>query len=194
MFPFGPANAIRKQYAQLQPKLYRLAWSWCQNSEDAQDLVQEAWIKALERSNQLRDQEKLLQWMSRIMVNLYRDNQRRRHNDTTLDQLDLPSQDITGDTIHRHEAIQRVQQAVAQLPLDQRMVLTLVDLMESAQRISQMVTAYPTLTFVACRNTIQRLKVEKGIEVLLLPEATTTESGVAHVVRRQNEGWIYIQV
>jgi intracellular sulfur oxidation DsrE/DsrF family protein len=62
------------------------------------------------------------------------------------------------------------------------------------QRISQMVKAYPTLTFVACRNTIQRLKVEKGIEVLLLPEATTTESGVAHVVRRQNEGWIYIQV
>ncbi|MEJ2619870.1 MAG: hypothetical protein P8163_06300 [Candidatus Thiodiazotropha sp.] len=62
------------------------------------------------------------------------------------------------------------------------------------QRISQMVKAYPTLTFVACLNTIQRLKVEKGIEVLLLPEATTTESGVAHVVRRQKEGWIYIQV
>ncbi|MEJ2619871.1 MAG: sigma-70 family RNA polymerase sigma factor, partial [Candidatus Thiodiazotropha sp.] len=126
----APANAIRKQYAQLQPKLYRLAWSWCQNSEDAQDLVQETWIKALERSNQLRDREKLLQWMSRIMVNIHRDNQRRRHNDTTLDQLDLPSQDITIDTIDRHEEIQRVQQAVAQLPLDQRMVLTLVDLME----------------------------------------------------------------
>jgi intracellular sulfur oxidation DsrE/DsrF family protein len=62
------------------------------------------------------------------------------------------------------------------------------------QRISQMVKRYPTLTFVACRNTIQRLKVEKGIEVLLLPEATTTESAVAHVVRRQNQGWIYIQV
>lgn len=62
------------------------------------------------------------------------------------------------------------------------------------ERISRMVQDYPDLTFVACRNTIQRLRVEKGVEVVLLPEATTTESGVAHVVRRQNQGWIYIQV
>ncbi|MES9947294.1 MAG: hypothetical protein ABW080_20280 [Candidatus Thiodiazotropha sp.] len=62
------------------------------------------------------------------------------------------------------------------------------------ERISRMVQDYPALTFVACRNTIQRLSVEKGIEVVLLPEAATTESGVAHVVRRQNQGWFYIQV
>lgn len=61
-------------------------------------------------------------------------------------------------------------------------------------RIARMAKAYPSLTFVACRNTIRRLKVEKGVEVVLLPEARTTESGVAHVVRRQSEGWIYIQV
>jgi RNA polymerase sigma-70 factor (ECF subfamily) len=130
MFLFGPANILKKQYAKLHPRLYRLAWSWCQNSEDAQDLVQETWTKALEHSNQLRDQEKLLHWMSRIMVNLYRDNQRRHHNDITLDQLELPGQDLTSNTIDRHEEIERVHDAVAQLPLDQRMVLTLVDLME----------------------------------------------------------------
>jgi len=62
------------------------------------------------------------------------------------------------------------------------------------ERIARMAQQYPALTFVACRNTIDRLKVEQGVEVVLLPEATATESGVAHVVRRQSEGWAYIQV
>ncbi len=61
-------------------------------------------------------------------------------------------------------------------------------------RIHALAQAYPNLTFVACLNTVQRLKVEKGVEIALLPEATVTDSGVAYVVKLQQEGWIYIQV
>ncbi|MCM8855963.1 MAG: hypothetical protein LC541_11650 [Candidatus Thiodiazotropha sp.] len=63
-----------------------------------------------------------------------------------------------------------------------------------SDRIARMVRDYPMLTFVACQNTINRLKVEKGIEVVLIPDVVVTESGVAYVVRRQKEGWVYIQV
>lgn len=62
------------------------------------------------------------------------------------------------------------------------------------ERIAALADAYPNLAFVACRNTIDRLRVEQGVEVVLLPEAETTASGVAHVVRRQQEGWAYIKV
>ncbi len=61
-------------------------------------------------------------------------------------------------------------------------------------RIESMADRYPNLTFVACQNTIDRLRVERGIEVVLLPDALLTESGVDHVVRRQQEGWVYIRV
>ena len=61
-------------------------------------------------------------------------------------------------------------------------------------RIARLAARYPMLTFVACRNTIERLRVERGVEVVLLPEARLTDSGVAHLVRRQREGWVYIQV
>jgi intracellular sulfur oxidation DsrE/DsrF family protein len=67
-------------------------------------------------------------------------------------------------------------------------------LSQNQDRIKQLADNYPNLTFVACRNTVNRIAVSEGIEVLLLPEAELTESGVAHVVQRQREGWIYIQV
>ena len=61
-------------------------------------------------------------------------------------------------------------------------------------RITAMSKQYPELTFVACLNTIDRIKREKGIDVKLISEAVSTLSGVAHVVMRQQQGWIYIQV
>lgn len=62
------------------------------------------------------------------------------------------------------------------------------------ERIAALASRYPNLTFVGCRNTMTRLRVEQGIEVVLLPEAKLTQSGVAHVVQRRQEGWAYIQV
>ncbi len=59
--------------------------------------------------------------------------------------------------------------------------------------IHELAVRYPNLTFVACRNSIDRLRVEQGTEVLLLPEAVVIDSGVEHVVRRQKAGWAYIR-
>ena len=61
-------------------------------------------------------------------------------------------------------------------------------------RIHQMAARYANLTFVACKNTMDRLRVERGIEVKLIPDAEVIDSGVDHVVKRQKEGWSYIRV
>lgn len=61
-------------------------------------------------------------------------------------------------------------------------------------RIQQLAGQYSNLTFVACQNTMNRLKVEQGIEVRLVPDAEIIDSGVSHVVKRQKEGWAYIRV
>jgi len=62
------------------------------------------------------------------------------------------------------------------------------------ERVASLARTYPNLAFVACSNTVRRLRVEKGLEVTLIPEARETASGVTHVVRRQQEGWAYIKV
>ncbi|MCP5416290.1 MAG: DsrE family protein [Chromatiaceae bacterium] len=61
-------------------------------------------------------------------------------------------------------------------------------------RIHALATRYSNLTFVACSNTIQRLAVENGIEVQLIPDVEVIDSGITHVVKRQREGWSYIRV
>lgn len=46
------------------------------------------------------------------------------------------------------------------------------------------------VAFVACENTMKKKHVTKD---QLLPFATTVDSGVAEVVRKQEQGWSYIK-
>ena len=63
-----------------------------------------------------------------------------------------------------------------------------------ADKIHQLQREYPNLAFVACQNTINRLKQEKGVSADLLPGTVVIDSGVAQIMRRQQQGWAYIQV
>ena len=61
-------------------------------------------------------------------------------------------------------------------------------------RIHEMSQRYANLTFVACKNTIDRVEVQHGVDVKIVPDAEIINSGVDYVVKRQQEGWIYIRV
>jgi len=64
-----------------------------------------------------------------------------------------------------------------------------------AQRIHELQARYETsLTFKACQNAINRLRLEKNIEVTLLPEAQVVPTAIGEVIRRQREGWAYVQI
>lgn len=63
-----------------------------------------------------------------------------------------------------------------------------------AERIQRMQKEYSDLTFVACQNTIERIQQELGLQAKLLPGVVVIDSGVAQIMRRQNQGWAYIQV
>ena len=67
-------------------------------------------------------------------------------------------------------------------------------LSQHQERVHELAQKFSNLTFVACKNTIDRLRVEQGIEVQLVPDAEVIDSGVSHVVKRQREGWSYIRV
>lgn len=63
-----------------------------------------------------------------------------------------------------------------------------------AERIHKLQREFDNLTFAACQNSIDRLKREQGILVRLLPGVVVIDSGMAELMRRQNQGWTYIQV
>jgi RNA polymerase sigma-70 factor, ECF subfamily len=58
-------------------RVFRLIYRIVDNVADAQDLTQEAFIKALQRQDQLKDPEKAAHWLSRIATNTAIDFLRR---------------------------------------------------------------------------------------------------------------------
>ncbi|GMR21027.1 MAG: hypothetical protein BMS9Abin36_1625 [Gammaproteobacteria bacterium] len=68
------------------------------------------------------------------------------------------------------------------------------DISPFAERVKSMQREYDNLTFVACQNTINRLNAEQGITVQLIPGTVVIDSAVAQIMRRQQQGWAYIQV
>ena len=72
--------------------------------------------------------------------------------------------------------------------------LVRVDTSVHAAKIARLLKEYDNLTFAACQNTIDRLKREQGITARLLPGVVVTDSGMAEIMRRQHQGWTYLQV
>lgn len=61
-------------------------------------------------------------------------------------------------------------------------------------KLQQLAKQYDNLDLLACQKAINRLKVEKGIDIDLIPEAQVVESAMHQVIKRQQEGWSYINI
>ena len=70
-------------------RIFLLIYRIVGNVDDAQDLTQEAFIKALQRQSQLKDLEKASQWLSRIASNTAIDFLRRNKKFTFTDVSEL---------------------------------------------------------------------------------------------------------
>lgn len=100
--------------------LYRLALSVTRNSADAQEAVAEAVCRAYERYSQLREKEKLPQWLLKITANEARRLCRRRGRTIPLDALPAEPAAPRWET-----EVGVLWQAVQTLPRDQREAVVL---------------------------------------------------------------------
>ena len=69
--------------------LQRFALSLCQNNQEAEELVSETVVKAFEKRGQLKSEEKIKQWLFRILNNLFISNYRKIKNRKTIDLPEL---------------------------------------------------------------------------------------------------------
>ena len=129
--PFLPAYGLRARLNEHRPSMLRVAFAWCHDRALAEDLVQDAMVKALGRAGSLRDEAKLKAWLFVILGNCFRDHLRRRRPHEDIDALDdevLWGGPRPDDAHEQAEVVRRVREAVAALPLGQRQAVTLVDL------------------------------------------------------------------
>jgi RNA polymerase sigma-70 factor (ECF subfamily) len=119
---------IRGELEKCRELLYRLAYSWCHNPALADDLVQDAMVKALKNARQLKDTAAIKSWLSKILANCWYDHLRRYRETVDLDNLPYEETASEGGEYEKQDIVSRVRAMIATLPVGQRQVITLVDL------------------------------------------------------------------
>jgi RNA polymerase sigma-70 factor (ECF subfamily) len=99
----GDAAAFNELVNKYSRKIFRLAKHITQNEEDAEDILQETFLKAFEHLDGFQGQSKFYTWIVRIAVNESLMKLRKRKSDRTVP-LDEPV-DTGEDTVVREIAV-----------------------------------------------------------------------------------------
>jgi RNA polymerase sigma factor (sigma-70 family) len=115
---------------------YSIAFPITGNREDAEEVVQDAFLKAYQSLNSFREESRFSTWLYRIVVNLALNRVRRKRLDrpeTELDRIpEQPGEDLAPAYLKLSKADQQkvIRQAMEQLNGDDRLMLTLYYLNE----------------------------------------------------------------
>jgi len=159
---------------ELRAPLFRVACAWSHDRALADDLVQDTLVKAMLHAEQLRDPERLRNWLFGIMANCWRDHLRGLRPMVDIEALDEACfcSDETPDMAYdRGQIVIRVRAAVARLPIGQRQVVTLVDLEEFSYAEVAACLGIPIGTVMSrlCRARLALRELLRPPEVVPIP-------------------------
>lgn len=130
----GQTEAFSWLAAEYGPRLYRYFYRITASQHDAEDLLQELFVKLIEKIGTYRHQGRFENWLFSIAANLARDRGRRCQRTAKIftragnfdEKIKMtPAQQASPEeNLHRTELHARLQQALAQLPeADRRIIL-----------------------------------------------------------------------
>jgi RNA polymerase sigma-70 factor (ECF subfamily) len=133
----GDMVAFEELVARHRDKLFARAISMMRNEDDANDLSQEAWVKAWQRLKQFQGESSFATWMTRIVINLCLD-QLRKNKRQRAESIQQMEEDAGGverqmptvtfnptDGLEKTELRARIDRALTQLSYEHRTVLIL---------------------------------------------------------------------
>lgn len=117
---------VREQLIELLPRLRRFARTLTRHSEDADDVVQLALERALARHQQWDPASRLDSWIFGIIRNAWIDEVRARQRRGPHIEIDALAETGVPDPTEAEADMMSVQEALAQLPEEQRTAVMLV--------------------------------------------------------------------
>ncbi|WP_432353369.1 RNA polymerase sigma factor SigW [Sporosarcina sp. A2] len=133
----GNQSAYEEIVLLFQHRLYHVCYRMLNSREEAQDIAQEAFLRAYSNLHTFDQKRKFSTWIFRIATNLCIDRIRKKKPDYSLDAqvpgtegLDMYSQiaaaeDLPEEVVERMETQERVQYEIGRLPEKYRSVITL---------------------------------------------------------------------
>jgi len=135
----GDYGAFEQLFERHRDLVYRFAYQMTSRRDDAEDIVQEAFVRAYQNLHRYRDEAKFTTWLLRIVTNLCTDQARMSQRRTALEQqeavgaldwmtigdIDDPVQNLEED--RRKKALKR---ALNALPDHHRSIIILRDIEE----------------------------------------------------------------
>jgi RNA polymerase sigma-70 factor, ECF subfamily len=130
------ANAFCSLAERYARRIYLLAFHYCRNRQDAEDLSQEVWLKAYQALAGFRADSSFYTWLRRITINAFLNHQRtstfRHQGQTTVVELiDSDSETVfasrctSAETVYNKVLFETVMDALAELTPSQRLMFLL---------------------------------------------------------------------
>ena len=123
---------LAQRYAR---RIHLLAFHYCRNAQDAEDLSQEVWLKAYQALRSFRSDSSFYTWLRRITINAFLNHRRasffRRRGQTTAVQLvqidsePLETHSVSPENIYNKLLFESVLEALAELTPSQRLAFLL---------------------------------------------------------------------
>jgi RNA polymerase sigma-70 factor (ECF subfamily) len=109
-------------------RIYLLAFHYCQNAQDAEDLSQEVWLKAYQSLASFRSDSSFYTWLRRITINSFLNHQRAYsvRTDDLISLLPIDELEANCDeTVYSNALFRNVMEALAEVTPSQRLMFLL---------------------------------------------------------------------
>ena len=135
----GDFRAFEQLFDRHRSLVYRFAYQMTSRRDDAEDVVQEAFVRAYQNLHRYRDEAKFTTWLLRIVTNLCTDQARMSQRRSALEQqeaagaLDWMTNGDIEDPVNNLEADRRkiaLRKALNALPMHHKSVIILRDIEE----------------------------------------------------------------
>jgi len=135
----GDYQAFERLYEEHRQTVYRYVYQMVHSRDEAEDITQEAFVRAFQNLHRFRKQAKFSTWIVRIAMNLCTDRVRMNSRRASLEQQEATGAlewMTIGKTINPNEEMERerqaaiVRKALMALPIHHRSVLILRDFEE----------------------------------------------------------------
>lgn len=123
----GDRHAYAILMRRYNQRLYRVAWALTRDAAEAEDVVQESWVRAFQRLGQVTDPERFRAWLTRVVVNeaLHRRRQNLRRESLTDPEAEMMTDEDPESLAAQRELRPVLEAAVSSLPDVLRVVFVL---------------------------------------------------------------------